>query len=405
MKNVNIKFVTQLITSFLLALLIWYFINGSTTNIVTRTVMNIPVTVTGNNELSDKGLVLEDDVNYFVNLELRGTENNLDQVNTDDLTAEINLSEIDNSGSVTVPIVIRGLNNAVILDQTVPSEVQLQVEKITDQAINPLILTQGKPEEGYSVISSTTGETVSVSGEEDQIRKIDRISGIANVDGLSTNSYQLVQLNAYDSEGNILRGITLTPNVVEAEIIIGVIKQVSVTPPEVMSSPQIGYQITDVSVKPKTIKIAGDPDTIEEINSINVTPVSFNEALLNHSFIVESNMILPENTSVIGSNALASVEVFIEKINEKSISITDIEVVGLEDSLEIDRISPGSISMKISGTSAALNKYDNSNVKALVDVSGLGVGEYTLPINLNLSDVNIIELNPIDVTVRIDEKT
>lgn len=307
------KILFRLVTSLILAILIWYTINDSSSNLVLRTISNIPVSINNTDVLAQKGLTFNKDVEYFVNLEIRGTETNLNRIKVDELSAEIVLLDIDNAGVHDLPIVIKGLDNTVILEETYPSSIQLDITAITSTEITPTIITQGKPLDGYSIISSETDETVTVEGPSSSVDAIDSLIGVAYVDGLNSGSYQYVEVKAYDKDGNILEDVVVNPSEVEAFIDIGIEKTVEIEIPEILNAPTGEYIVTEVNVSPATVKIAGAADIVDTVTSIATTPVTLTDEQRDYSILLETTLVIPNGVALIGSNGTVEVSIQIEK--------------------------------------------------------------------------------------------
>ncbi len=64
----------RLLSSAVLAIILWLFINGNSNDIVPQDINAIPVTFTNMETLQEKHLVLEDNRNYYVNLRVQGTD-------------------------------------------------------------------------------------------------------------------------------------------------------------------------------------------------------------------------------------------------------------------------------------------------------------------------------------------
>ena len=65
-KNDRRGWATRVVIAVALALFLWVYINGSSINLISRDIENIPVTITNEESLTAKGLVLEDQESYYV---------------------------------------------------------------------------------------------------------------------------------------------------------------------------------------------------------------------------------------------------------------------------------------------------------------------------------------------------
>ena len=172
----------RLLSSAVLAIILWLFINGNSNDIVPQDINAIPVTFTNMETLQEKHLVLEDNRNYYVNLRVQGTDRSLQEINTNEITAEVDMKDIDKKGEYNPEIVIKGLSNSVILKEVNPSTLHLVVDNVIESEKNVEVITQGKPGNDNAVISATSTEKVQVTGAEDRIAAIDKIAVTANAE-------------------------------------------------------------------------------------------------------------------------------------------------------------------------------------------------------------------------------
>ena len=125
------------ILSFIFACFLWYFNTGEANDFVIRNFNNIPVNLKNANVLTERGYTLAEDESYFVNLQFRGTNNNLNDINENSLKAEADLSLIDSPGNQNINVTVTGFEQNVILEQILPSAIQLDVVKFSSMEIDP----------------------------------------------------------------------------------------------------------------------------------------------------------------------------------------------------------------------------------------------------------------------------
>lgn len=394
----------SLLISFVLAVLLWSMLNMDSNNIVSRSIVNIPVTMINEDSLANKGLTIDKNINYYVNLEIRGTEENISAVNPENLSAEIDLAKVVDAGTQSLEVVIKGLNNTVILVDTVPSSIQITVDYFATENITPEILTQGIPGDNYNVIFARTEDTVNLEGPNSELQKVDSVSGIVNVNGLTENTREFVQIYAYDIDGNRLDGITCTPNMVLATVYIGITKEVPINNPPITGTPAEGYKITSIELSPKKVLIAGDPNVISNITVLDLKSIDIPTNSNNQSFSVNSSLTIPEGVFVLDHTEEVEVTVNIEQIIEKKYVVSTLEPIGLGENLEISKINPGSVTLTVKATASELEKIDASTLKGNIDCTGLGVGNYNLNVSFNLDNITIVSIEPSTVEIEIVNK-
>ncbi len=391
----------RLLGSLVLAILLWLVLNGESNNILERDFNNIPVSLVNKENLLTRDLAIDQDQTYYVNLVVRGTDENLNEINTNELSAEVDLDDVVGAGEQDLDIIIRGLNNSVILERTVPSKIQIEVSDLKESTYTPEILPEGKPGNDLTVISAKTDEEVSVYGPDNLIQEIDKISGVVDVDGITMDSYQYVDLYAYNSDGERIEDLRLNPSTVGAEIVLGVTKDVSVTAPTVEGALPNGYKISSVEVQPDSVVLAGKPDVINTITSVGVQPISLPSANQTSSFNESSTFLIPDGVTLLKQDEKVNVNVVIEQVVERSFTVSDISSVNLKEGLSIDKIDPSSVTVKVKGTASELSKIDPSKLIGTVNLENLGKGEYDVPITINLSEVEVLSVTPDKVNVKI----
>ena len=400
-KNSKLPFVIRLLIALLLAILFWYYVNGDTSVIVSRVINDIPVTFTNSDVLAENGLVLSSNVSYYVNLQVRGTEKNLDEINTKEITAEADLSSITTAGTYDVSVVTKGTANSIIISAIVPETITVTAEEITEKEWTPTIIPQGKPASGNTVISSTTSDTVTVSGPSDELAVLSSISGVVNVDGLNGDSSQYVRVRPYDADGNELTDITIEPDIVRAEVVLGITKEVNVTVPQVQGSTADGYKVTSVTVDPEKMTVAGKQDVLETVTSLSLDAVTIGDTNNASSFTVEESVKLPTGVTLIGDTDKVSVSVNIEQVVEKRFTIDSIETSNLGSGLKVSKIDASSVAIKVSGVTSELNELSTRNMKAVLDLNGKGEGTYSIPVTVEVPKGTVTEVSPKEISVTI----
>ncbi|MEG0377006.1 MAG: CdaR family protein, partial [Eubacterium sp.] len=188
--------------------------------------------------------------NYFVNLRVKGTDRSLREIDTKEITAEIDLKDINEKGTFDPEIVIKGLSNSVILEEINPETIQLNVDNIIESKKDVSIITEGKPAADNVVVSAETSEKVQVSGPENSIKEIDKIAGVVDVTGMAEDSIKYVEVTPYDKNGNIVGDVECVPNLVKVTVTIGKTKNVTIVPPQTSGTVESGYKVTGVVVDP-----------------------------------------------------------------------------------------------------------------------------------------------------------
>lgn len=209
------------LVAFALAVFLWLYINGSSIDLITKDFNDIPITITGEETLSEKGLYYtESAVKHYVNLRLRGTEQNLRNIDPSSLSATVDFSEINSTGTSNLTIVLKGMPNSLILEDMKPASLSVHIEEFTEREMSIKVITNGKPAEGFTLQSARTDQKATLTGDSGQLGKVDHLEALVSINGLNASSEQEAEVKAYDANGNPVEGIEIRPEKITVSIAI-----------------------------------------------------------------------------------------------------------------------------------------------------------------------------------------
>lgn len=395
----NEKLIRAIIAA-VLAVIVWFIINGSSTDLVEQDINSIPVTLVNVETLQDKQLVLADNRNYYVNLTVRGTDTSLHAINRQEITAEVDMSEVDSAGEQQLEVTIRGLSNSVILQEVTPSQLTLNVENVTESEMDVAVVTNGKPEGNNAVISAWTDEKVTLDGSEDSLSQVAEITATIDVDGMTSDSERYVEVVPRDRDGNVVDNVVCSPSAVNVQVAVGKTKDVRIATPATTGTPAEGYAVTQVTVEPMQITVGGDEALLEAVNSIAVDAINVDGA--SRSVTEEVALQMPEGISALDGLEKVRVTAGIEPVSERSFTIDKIETRGLSSDRTLVSVSDSSVVVRLSGVTSELNGVDASKIEAWIDLSGLGAGEYDVDIQVTTDTGEVVSVSPTKTTVKIE---
>lgn len=382
-----------------IAVLLWFMVNGNSDMIINQDFNSIPITITNVEGLAAKNLVLAEDKSYYLNLRVKGTDKNLRKINAKEITAEVNLGDINTKGTYDLEIVVKGLSNSVIIDSMNPTTLQIVVDNIIKENLDVGIVVDGRPANDAAVISAKSLETVEVKGPQESIARIAKTTATANVNDLEADTIQHLQVIAFDTSGNRINDVEFLPSVVKAEIILGNTKTVGVIP-TTAGNPAVGYVVGEVSVEPTNVTIGAKQALIDQIQSITMNPIDVSGQA--KTFTKDVNLTPPEGCYFLAGNDKVKIIVNIENSVERSFTLDKVGVNNLGSGLVVSKMKDSKVQIKLEGANSALNNINPAQAVAFVDCANLGPGEYELPIQTNLSQPLLKSVTPGKTTVTIE---
>lgn len=389
----------RILASVGIAITLWFMVNGNADMLITQDFNSIPITLTNVEALTEKNLVLADDKNYYLNLQVKGTDKNLRNVNMKEVTAEVDLSDIDEKGTYDLDVEVKGLANSVIISSMNPTSLAIEVDNIIKEALDVVVLLEGKPANDLSVISAKSQEQVEVEGPEESIARIDKITTTVDVSGLESDTTRHLEVAAYDATGNPITDLEILPNVVEVEIVLGKTKSIGIIP-STTGNPANGYIVTGVQIEPSKVLIGAKEALLNAIDTIPIDPIDVSGQ--SKTFTKDINLTPPQGCYFLDDSGKVKATISIESPVEKSFTIDKLVTRNLGTGLVAAKVKDTRVVVKLEGASSILNSLNASQIEAFVDCANLGPGEYELPIQTNLSTSLVKSVTPSKTTVIIE---
>jgi YbbR domain-containing protein len=197
-----------------------------------------------------------------------------------------------------------------------------------------------------------------------------------NITGATTPVQETVEVEALNSEGIQVDGLTISPREVRTSIpvnLLGGFKNVAV---KVVSVGQVanGYRLTNISVSPPTVTIFSDnPNLIQQIPGyVETLPVDISS--LTDDVEIAADLNLPAGVSLVREPNVV-VQVGVAAIEGTMTVSVPVEVVGLEEGL-VGNPSPEAVDVIVSGPINQLEALVPEYFRVVLDLTGLPTGVY-----------------------------
>ena len=399
------RFVASNIRTFLLALVlgiaVWVSaVSAADPNEVSAYPKAIPIEIIG----MDSSLVLTSKKPENLDVTIRAPHSVWQLLKTQDnaIRAILDLSGLS-AGEHEVAVKVQvGLRLTQIVLQN-PTSVTVDLEPIATQTLTVSHSLSGQPAAGYQAGEAIWAtEQVSISGPESIVKKAARARAVVNLDGVRESIDTPVDIQILDANGEVLRGLTITPETVRVNVPIrqqGGFRDVAVKV-VVQGQQAAGYRIENISVFPPVITVfASDPTLVSSLPGVVETqPLDLQDAKEDISTRLSLN--LPENVTLVGAQTV-QVQVSITPI-QTSLTLLNqpINVIGLAEGLSAETFPP-TVDVIVSGPLPVLEVLASQNVKITVNVTGLGLGTYQLKPDVEVLIGNVLVESILPGTVEV----
>ena len=315
-------------------------------------------------------------------------------------------------GDYVVPIDVRATRSDLrrVTFTSDPPNLPVRIEQLITRTAALTVTTSGSVPFSFEQLRPATQfneqpiSAVRISGPRSQVAQVVATRVTANIDRLTANYNSPRPVESIDANGQIVRGVTVTPSTVQVlvPIVSSVgIKRVPVVP-EISGQPISGQIISAITVDPEFVALTGSSGSLDRVERIATEAVDVGG--MDGQIIRVVKLIPPQGAALIaGEPITASVTVSSAPIEQPFSVALPAEVVGsnLPPGLLVN-ISPGSVQVTIRGTAAQLESLGGAALQGVVDLGNLGPGTYMLTPQFNLPKGTTITNAPrVTVTLRL----
>ncbi len=261
----------------------------------------------------------------------------------------------------------------------------------------------GNPAIGYQIGNPVLdpGEVV-VTGAESLVSQIDHIQAALDLTDARQNITASIPLEAVDTNGKGISGITVLPGNVQVSLPIiqqGGYRDLAV---KVMTvgNPVSGYSLTSVAALPPIVTVySADLTTIASMPGY-VETVSLDLSGAQADIEKQLAINLPPGVTLIGEQSV-TVKVGIAPIeSSRTISYRPVEMIGLAPGLDA-HLSPQTVDIILSGPLPVLDSLAISDVHVQMDLTGLAPGTYQLKPIVSIAQQNLTVESILPGTVEV----
>jgi len=404
LRNV-LKNLPTLITALVFAITVWIFSVNQSDPTETRAYPEpINLEIIG----QDSNLIIVNDIREQISLTLRAPKSILDQLENDRnlINVTLDLSGYEAGLHTLTPQVNIALSPVEVV-RFEPVTIVIKLDTLVSDSFPIQIKTLGNPAIGFETQTpELSQETVMISGPQSVVDSIEEVVAEVSIVDVSEDILRTVDVNAFNAEGNILEGLTISPSSIEVTIPVNQRGGYRTVVVKIVTSGQIapGYRLTNIFSMPPTVTIfSSNPSLVDDIPGfVETTPINLNSA--NEDLEIRVALNLPEGINVVGSQNV-TVQISIDPI-ESSANFTNIPIQteGLDANLSVE-ISPENVDVYLSGPLNFLEELTPSSIIVVIDLTDRGPGTYQLApeVKLDNEEITVDAILPNTVEVIISQ--
>ena len=400
------------ILALLFAVILWMGVVNLDDPVISK-VYTVAVTLENENAVASAGKyfeVINDSGN--VTFSVSGKRSVLDKMSISDFKATADMSQlIQSDGESTVPIEITCLRYSSQV--TISKRVQMLIVSLEDLMRKQFVIqadVEGTPAEGYTLGEMEVAPNLlKITGPKSEVSKIYNVEATIDVNGMSSEITDNVIPTLLDEDGNVIDTTRLTMNLntvtVKAEILSEKTVEVKAN---YSGIPKDGYEVVGITVDPAQITIKGRSEILNAINAITIPADVINAAGADGQFHqqVDLKKYLPDGVEI-SSDSRSSVTVLVdvEKLASR-------EFIVSTDQIDVDNLLEGylieynsrTVDIRVFGLQSDLDKLTLSDIRPILDVSGMAPGSHVGQLSVTLDGNFIIGDASVSYIILTDEE-
>lgn len=367
----------SLLLSVLLAFGIWAYVVTVVSPESEATYYNIPVVLSNENVMMDKGLMITSDNTPVVTLQLRGNRSDLNKLKNSDITVVADLSKINAAGEqqLSYSVSFGGVSFEIV--NQYPSQVSLSIAEWDAKEVPVNILYSGTLDAEYIAYKDDVTldyRAVTITGPKAVVDRITQAVIQVNLDNQKQTITDSFRYTLCDENGEPVDAASITTNVAEVSLNLK-IQRVQ----EVQLLLNVTYgggatpENTQIVMSDQVIKVTG-PERVLESLGTTLTVGEINLADLTEDTVLTFPIALPEGVENLSGINEITVSVSFPNLATKTLNVTKIFVNGLPSNMQYE-LGTKIVSVVVRGPEELVKTIEAEHVYLLVNLVDAAVGE------------------------------
>jgi len=380
MNNLGLK-----VLSVVLAAILWIVITNVDDPVGSKDFDNVTVQIVNEDVITKLDKVYDIVQGETIDFTVEARRSVRDDLKASDFKVTADFTKLSDVYAVPIEITCPKYGDAVVVTGGKDQRMIVSLEELVNETFKVNINQKGEVAEGNFVGPTTANPNIiTVSGPKSRIERISEVVVDVDVTGASDSFHSVGQPRVFDENGKEMDVSYIDFNENYVAINVDIYKTKEINLQISTGNPAEGYVMTGIEYEPKRIVVAGKE---EDIRRIRYLPVKYNisNATEDISEEIDLQEELPEGIIIVGEDKTAVINIKIEKMNTKDITIWpgDIDFKNKSTSYSLYINTTGPMQVTVMGPEKELNDITRATLKPFIDLADFKNGSYTEHINFD----------------------
>lgn len=388
--------ILYILLSAVIAFGLWVYVITTVSPEWEETYEDIPVILSNESALHDRGLMLDQEKIPTVTLRLKGNRSELINLNKSNITLKVNLAGIYEIGKQPVgySISFPGNNSIEVISQS-PMEISLNIaERKTEQI--PVVLTyKGSVPQGYRTDKENlvlSQEYITVTGPAKVVNQLKHAEVQVDLEGKKETIIESLSYTLWNDDGTVLDEKSAEKITVDTETVDLMLKiqryqevelKLNVIPGGGASSTNV-----DISMDLKTIAVSGPEQLLKQLGTtLEIGDLKLGE--IETDGTIKYSIDLPEGLENLTGKDEVTVTVSFRDLKTNEFEVTKIDPKKVPENMDVVILTKA-LKVKVRGPQVLIDALTEEDITVLVDFSEaeLGTDTYKCEIHINKNPAN-----------------
>ena len=388
------KRITSAVLSLVIAFGLWWYVVNNVSMEDDITFNNIPVVREGESVLNEKNLMITEISTESVSMNLMGSREDLNKVDSSNLSVKINLSNIEEPGE-RIPLTYTPsypatvANTAFEVSYKNPSVVFVSVDYRRTFEIPVKVKWTGTRSENYLYDTENYTldySTVTITGPATVADQIDHALVLIDLSNRSESFSESFRYTLCNADGTAVDAHWITTSVEEVQLTAQIqqIKEVDLVA-DVVYGGGATPENTTITLSPEVIRVSGGKAVLEELgDTYTVGPIVLAD-IEKSSHEQKFPLNLPEGVTNQTGVSEVTVTVRFSGLRTKEIVVNNIEMTNVPEGMVAEIIN-ANLTVRVRGPEEEISRLTDKDISAVVDLSEAEAGTATYKAVIKISE-------------------
>ena len=413
----NNKKLVNILMSIAIAFGMWLYVITTVSPGFNDTIHDIRVSFEGETLLNERGMMITNGLDAYVDLNLTGNRSDFLKINPENITVKVDLTKIYEPGTkqldTTVVFPADVAQDAFTIENKYPGKVPITVEKKESKPVNVEVIYSGSVEEGF--IAETEEyvldyPTVNITGPSSVVQQIASARIYVDLTGQSESISESYRFTLCDAEGNPVDVAMITTDVAEVRLDMKIQRWKEI--PLKMNLTYGGGALesnTEVNIDPAVIRVSGSDLVLEDLNEIVLGTIDL--STLEERMVQTYTITMPEGVTNMTGKTEAKVEIKFIGLTIKEFEVNQIDVINVPEGMDYDLLNEV-VKIRLRGSTVLMGQLKAEDIRLTVDLAGKEIGSFTVKAVLNIegekfADIGLVGPHSVSIALKeqIEEAT